>query len=396
MATAPAQVDPQLLSWARKSIGYTIDAAAQRLSQEPARIERWEAGEDQPSVAQLRALAEVYKRPLAVFFLSEPPTDFQALQDFRRLPDAEAGEFTPALHAAILNANDLRESAVELARLLDDDLPEWPSSRATEDAEQLGRELRELLGVPLDEQQSWREPETALRAWTRAAEEAGALISQVQRIPVEEMRGFSISADVMPIVVLNGGDAPRGKIFTLFHELAHLALRASGVCDLHASRHARGGADRIEIFCNQAAAAALIPEEHIRAQLGNENPPDGRWAEAELRSLAQSYSVSQEVVLRRLLTLRRTTWEYYAEKREEYAEAYALAREREREERGLGDAPPIYYPLKIRDLGQRYVTMALDAYRSAAISTVEAADYLDVKAANIPGLERELARRTGG
>lgn len=36
----------------------------------------WEIGEAVPTIAQLRKAAEVYKRSLAVFFLSEPPEGF--------------------------------------------------------------------------------------------------------------------------------------------------------------------------------------------------------------------------------------------------------------------------------------------------------------------------------
>ena len=47
----------------------------------------WKAGggEAHPSIPQLKKLAGVYKRPLSVFFLPEPPSDFMALRDFRRL-----------------------------------------------------------------------------------------------------------------------------------------------------------------------------------------------------------------------------------------------------------------------------------------------------------------------
>jgi Zn-dependent peptidase ImmA (M78 family) len=46
------------------------------------------------------------------------------------------------------------------------------------------------------------------------------------------MRGVSLPGDVLPIVILNGGDAHAGRIFTLLHELTHLLLRQGGVCDM--------------------------------------------------------------------------------------------------------------------------------------------------------------------
>lgn len=85
------------------------------------------------------------------------------------------------------------------------------------------------------------------------------LVLQVQAISVLEMRGFSISGDVLPVVVLNGGDPPRGRIFTLMHEFAHVLLSAAGVCDVLPRRAIRAPADEVEVFCNRVAAAILMP-----------------------------------------------------------------------------------------------------------------------------------------
>lgn len=71
-----------------------------------------------PSIAQLRKLASLYKRPLAVFFLPEPPRGFQALRDFRRLPAAEAEQWSMNLQAAIRRAHFQREVSLELHQAL--------------------------------------------------------------------------------------------------------------------------------------------------------------------------------------------------------------------------------------------------------------------------------------
>src|SRR4051794_33466012 len=97
--TVEALIEPALLVWARRSSGVDIDTAAKRAGVEPARLESWEAGHTRPTIAQLRKLANLYKRPLAIFYLSEPPTDYLPLRDYRRLPDAEVGHLSPALTA---------------------------------------------------------------------------------------------------------------------------------------------------------------------------------------------------------------------------------------------------------------------------------------------------------
>src|SRR5712691_10454009 len=65
-----------VLEWARKNAGISVDVAAKRAGVKPERLEAWERGEANPTISQLRALAAAYRRPLALFYLSEPPYTF--------------------------------------------------------------------------------------------------------------------------------------------------------------------------------------------------------------------------------------------------------------------------------------------------------------------------------
>jgi len=53
------------------------EQAAAKLRIQADRLREWERGAERPSIAQLRKLGELYKRPLAVFFLPEPPRDLR-------------------------------------------------------------------------------------------------------------------------------------------------------------------------------------------------------------------------------------------------------------------------------------------------------------------------------
>src|SRR5688572_33294625 len=81
----------------------------------------WEDGIELPTVAQLRKISEVYRRPLAAFYLPEPPTDFHVPHDFRRLPEAKVGRFSPELLSELRRMQYQREVAVELTE--DDEQP---------------------------------------------------------------------------------------------------------------------------------------------------------------------------------------------------------------------------------------------------------------------------------
>jgi transcriptional regulator with XRE-family HTH domain len=68
-----AIVKPELLIWARESSGMPISMAATKCKLAEDRLQQYECGELRPTVRQLETMADVYKRPLAVFFMSKPP-----------------------------------------------------------------------------------------------------------------------------------------------------------------------------------------------------------------------------------------------------------------------------------------------------------------------------------
>ena len=400
MARTPdALIKPELLIWARQSAGFSLDAAAAKLRVSEDRLRSWEMGEARPTIAQLRTAAKVYKRPLAIFYLPEPPLDFQPLRDYRRVPDAQLGQLSPGLLAVIRRAHAVREAALELRELADEPVDPAPKlDEGTTDPERYGAAARALLGVTLAQQAGWSDPRRALNAWLDAVSGLDVLVLQAQSIPVQEMRGFSISTDRLPVVVLNGGDFPRGRIFTLLHEFAHVLRHADGVCDVLPRRQARGPADEIEIFCNQVAAAALMPLDAFRAEPTLQNSPaEGRWSEGIIRDLSEKYSVSQEAIVRRLYSVGLADWDFLQDKEAEYRAAYQAFREeqkrkRDEEERSGG---PSYYRMKVRDLGRGFIESALDAYYRRAITGSDLSEYLEIKLNGLPKLEAELAA-TGG
>src|SRR5258708_3216548 len=75
----------------------------------------------------------------------------------------------------------------------------------------------------------------------------GNLGSHHTAIDVEAFRGFALSDEIAPFIVLNDQDARAAWSFTLIHELAHLWLGTTGVSGAFADA-------RIERFCNEVAA----------------------------------------------------------------------------------------------------------------------------------------------
>ena len=122
-----ALITPEVLKWAReRRIRLEIDYAAKKLKIDPERLEAWENGAGQPTFTQLKNIAKLYKTHISIFYLPEPPTDFQPLTDYRVLPEriATDEEQIYRLNANIVEAFERRETLIELYELLEELPPE--------------------------------------------------------------------------------------------------------------------------------------------------------------------------------------------------------------------------------------------------------------------------------
>lgn len=387
-----ALVNPGLLVWARKSSRLDVIMAAKKIGVAEDRLQEWENGSQRPTVPQLRKVAEIYKRPLAVFFLPEPPIGFDAMhiQDFRRSIEGHEVDISPNLAFEIRRAGQRREVAIALNGEEDKSsiLAAVPVG-LDDDPNQVAGAVREMLAVKIPEQFAWGDRNNAFRAWRDAIEGLGVLVFQTHNIAMEEMRGMSMEFDSYPLIILNGHDWVNGKIFSLIHELVHLILRQSGICNFNET----GSAKRVESFCNFVAGSVLVPASDLFMEKSvqvHDNKLD--WTDYEINALANRFGVSDEVLLRRLVILGLAPESYYAFKREQYLKLYAEKREAEkRRQKEKGSHPP-HYRMIIRDNGIRYTRMVIDAYHDDNISISDVSDYLNTKIKHLMAIEQEIYR----
>lgn len=387
---ARARVKAELIRWVREDAGLTIAEVAKKTGTSEARVVQWENGELAPTIRQLRLLGNAAKRPLAVFYLADPPKRFQAMRDFRRIPGDPLEEGSSELRLAIRFALARREIALELAQGLDERRDEL-SLQATvdEDPRDVGQRIREFLGVRLEVQKKWSGAYEALNSWKDAIEDKGVLVFQAPGVGVAEMRGFSVAEMPLPMIVLNVRDAPNGRVFSLMHEFTHLLLRQGGLCDL-SDRGARPPEDdRIEVFCNAVAAETLVPGAALLlSTVVQHHGASEEWSEEDLARLAREFSVSREVVLRRLLESGRTTTAFYRRMRAQFLEEYEARRSSR-----TGFAPPDV--AAVSHAGNSFVRLVLDAYYSERITSRDVSEYLGVRLKHLPKIEERMKVHPG-
>jgi Zn-dependent peptidase ImmA (M78 family)/DNA-binding transcriptional regulator YiaG len=387
-----AKINPDLLVWARETSDFTEEAAAKKLRIDVVRLQAWESGDATLSIPQLRKLSELYKRPLAVFFMPKRPKGFDVLRDFRKNPDDPGDAHLPALALEIRKAQQRREVALDLFIDIGDTPPAF-SFRATSASspDEIGTKLRSHLGVTMDIQSRWRDTSVAFRNWRTRIENAGALVFNFSTISANAVRGFSIAESKLPVIAFNRKDAPAGRTFTMLHECAHLALRVSGVCDLHEHGARKADDEHLETFCNAIAAAALMPADEIlkHPTVVTQKSDATTWSDEAIEELARYFGCSREATVRRLFTLNKTTKHFYELKRKEYKDEGEAAQARNK----LKLQKPILRNVPqetVAALGRPLINLAFSSYYAQRITLNELSDVLGVKARHVLQIEKRL------
>ena len=362
-----ALITPEVLKWAReRRIKLGIDYAAKKLKVGPERLEAWENGTEQPTFAQLKRIAKLYKTHISIFYLPKPPTDFQPLTDYRVLPEwiTTNEEQDYRLNANIIGAFERRETLIELYELLEELPPEITLNvNKGESPRQAARKITEFLEFKREQLQLTNNPYAALKFWKHTVEAKGILVCQTNpylSLDLETVRGFCIAQKPLPVIVLNSKDKPYGRIFTLIHELVHIVLGESVIQNVEFRKVGRHDLDPVEVFCNRVAGEVLVPQNELMEIVKL------RTLEKDLPKISRHFHVSPEVIMRRLLTLKKISRRIYRIYRKSQLKKYRNAPKR-------GGGHPPYSNRLLSASGEHFARTAFTAYYEDKITISELA-----------------------
>lgn len=391
MPSIPADVNPDLLIWAREESGYAPDVVAKRIGVKIDRLAEWENGDRRPSVRQVQNLAKYYHRPFGVFFLPQRPAIQPLASEYRRLPGVFPGVESPEFRLALRQMSLRRERTLELTDELAIVGAEFTTAaQLSETPAAVGRRLREVLGVSSARQMAWRDEWQAWREWRSAVEDSGVLVFQFPKVPLNQVRGVSLLHFPAPVIGINSKElAPGARIFTLLHELVHVAL-AFGQDERVALREGRNEAQwaEVERFAEEAASEAIIPEESLRAALSANRVVRDSWDVAHVRSLAAKFRVTPLAMATRLRAAGEMRWEGYNRWKDLWAQYVAGLKTRTG-----GMATPVDKALSRG--GRPFAQLVLEALDANRLTAVDASRYLDLRFDHIATLRTELGASTG-
>jgi Zn-dependent peptidase ImmA (M78 family) len=182
-------------------------------------------------------------------------------------------------------------------------------------------------------------------------------------MPIEDARAFCLFRDKLSGIGLSNEDRDHGKIFSLFHEVCHLALKKPGVSGLTSRSVSQN--QEIEQYCDRFSASFLLPSSHyevnsslkaLSSSLNYENT----------RLLANKFKVSKYVIIRRALDLDHISPDEYWQIYNDFRNTDNIHRSKAASDRGGH-----YYSTQISYNGKRFVALVMDALQRHYINSLD-------------------------
>lgn len=296
-----AHINKETLQFIREKKIVSFDYVNRITKLSKSKILEWEdlSSSKFPTIKQAKTIAKCYRIPFAGLYMNSDDINAKHLpqmRNLRTLPDASIDN--SALNLAIADILNARELLIESRATLKENIPQFTLSvdASVDDVVKWARVIREKLYINTDVQYRCQSSRQFYLYVRDCVEATGIFVHCFTGIDVEVARGLAIYDEKMPIIGLNNNDRYPGKTFSTIHELVHLIKRSSAICnemfDSFASHNE-------EIFCNAVAGEVLVPKANLIKQLGSYTA-----AEIDLHiieALSKKFSVSKEVITRRLL-----------------------------------------------------------------------------------------------
>jgi Zn-dependent peptidase ImmA (M78 family) len=268
---------------------------------EAVKIERWMSPQDPllPTIRQAKDLARCLGIPFAGLYMdpeSVPTAKLPELVDKRTMPGGIPRDDS-AVNLAVFDLLRLRTVVLDTKRELGDSAIRFAYTGKLGGARELALQLRTYLGISYALQKAASSPRQFFLLVRSKIEEKGILVGGFAGVDVEAVRGMALYFNELPVIGINNLDRPPAKTFSMLHELVHILKRCSASCNQIGLFPTL---DRDETFCNAVAGEFLVPagllEQEVEVRTGDID-------DQVIRALAARYSVSREVISRRLLDL---------------------------------------------------------------------------------------------
>ena len=355
MRTFKVNVNPEIIKWSIKNINMPEEVIIKKIGITKNIFDKWINNLDKPTYIQLQKLAKnVRVSPL--IFLSDKPPNEEPMRVFRTYNNTDQKSYDTLLMIKRItflqdvvynlynNLNLRKEANIERYSI---------KTNPKEIAENERKKFFDL-----DNQLQSKTKYDVLRKFRTQVEDNNILVMQ---FPFEDIRGLSLIDKNPYIIVLNSKDDPTSRIFTLFHEYAHILL---GINELDEDSN-YSSSDKIEEWCNNFASYFLISDDRIKQYVDKFDNID-----KIATSISNRYKLSYSMIFYRLYKLN------YIQSYETEYDKFIKKKEQIKNTTSSGGN----YIVNIKtEYGNKFINIVNENYEKGEITLNEALTYLGIK-----------------
>ncbi len=355
MRTFKVNVNPEIIKWSIKNINMPEEVIIKKIGITKNIFDKWINNLDKPTYIQLQKLAKnVRVSPL--IFLSDKPPNEEPMRVFRTYNNTDQKSYDTLLMIKRItflqdvvynlynNLNLRKEANIERYSI---------KTNPKEIAENERKKFFDL-----DNQLQSKTKYDVLRKFRTQVEDNNILVMQ---FPFEDIRGLSLIDKNPYIIVLNSRDDPTSRIFTLFHEYAHILL---GINELDEDSN-YSSSDKIEKWCNNFASYFLISDDRIKQYVDKFDNID-----KIATSISNRYKLSYSMIFYRLYKLK------YIQSYETEYDKFIKRKEQIKNTTSSGGN----YIVNIKtEYGNKFINIVNENYEKGEITLNEALTYLGIK-----------------
>jgi len=386
------KINPKVLKWTIESAGWSIKELSKKTEIDAEEIIKWQSKISSIELPKLEKIALYLKKPLAVFFLPEPPRE-EELTDYRKIAGIENDKLSKKTLDAIRNARYVQLSSHELFELQNmNDEPDVDHANLKDNPEEIALYQRRKLNFEFeiineDGRTIKKLIPLVYRELREKIESMNIFVLQ-SNMPINEARGFTLTDKFPRIIVVNSADDVKPRIFTLLHEYAHILLKKDGIClpnfeNFHSNL--KNETQLIEKWCNAFAGSLLMPKMEFLKELtfNEEKFEDPRKV---IENLSKRFRVSKKATIVRILNLsanpsyKKMYLEYYDK----------ILWESPPKPKKKGGAPISQADKCISQKGRKYVRLVSDSKNKQLITTNSMISYLNLKIKHFDKLQSKI------
>lgn len=325
MPAISVSIQPEIISWA---LG---QAREEQLGTKLMNnIKQWLDGTKTPTFNQIEDFSRKANIPLGYFFLQTPPVEQLQLIEYRTVDSAELAHPSRNLIDTIHEMESVQAWMKEYRQETGFDvLPVVGSLKENDDFKHIAETIRNNL----DLSDIWYESCTNMNAafnYVRSRlEECGIVVmlngvvgkNTHRTLSVDEFRAFAMVDEWAPLIFINGADSQGARLFSLFHEIAHIWL---GENDLYNDRGNSREVKPIEILCNAVAGELMVPFDKFLVEWNAATYADSG---EKIKNLAKHFKCGESVIARKAFDAKKISYDLYKSIIDDAIEAYRQMKE---------------------------------------------------------------------